>query len=316
MKVSVGIPTYNRSEYLLRAVESVLRQSYADMEIVVSDNASPDDTVELVRQLAQPKIVLLQQASNLGMTGNFNACLQAATGDLFLMLSDDDLLEPQALERLSAPFRGDLNSTNAAEIGVVWCPARILDATARETYSTAPGPVRETGVDLVEGLFRGTRGPRFCSIMVRREDAVRAGGYKPEHGPICDVGNWSQIAIRYPVVVCVPEPLAGYTVHASSTTSHPDGALWQRSGERITADLVALLQARGQPEAARRIQAAGKDNTSNLIATVMMQYMGKPGWIRYWLSETLRATKYLFAPVVFKRLLQDGWKLLRLRSRP
>ena len=60
--------------------------------------------------------------------------------------------------------------------------------------------------------------------------------------------------------------------------------------------------------------AIGDDNTSNLLATVMMQYMGKPGWVKYWISEVMRAPKYLFAPVVFKRLFKDGWKLLRLRS--
>lgn len=311
--VSIGIPTYNRSGYLIRAIKSVLSQTYRDIEVVVSDNASPDDTAQRVRGLADPRIVFLQQTQNLGMTGNFNACLQAATGDLFLMLSDDDVLEPTCIERLSEPFRS--GDSDSEEIGVAWCPAKILDAAGTAKYATAAGPVKEPGWVLVEGLFRGTRGPRLCSIMVRREDALAAGGYRPEHGPICDVGNWSQIAVTRPFAVCVSEPLSGYTVHQASITSEPDGALWQRSGERITSDLVALAGQRGDPAAARRIRAAGNDNTSNLLSTVMMQYMGKPGWVKYWISEALRAPRYLFAPVVFKRLFKDGWKLLRLRSK-
>lgn len=314
--VSVGIPTYNRSVYLIRAVESALHQTYQNIEVVVSDNASSDDTKARVLALSDHRIVFVQQPRNLGMIGNFNACLQAATGDLFVMLSDDDLLEPSAIERLSQPFLAEIDSPGISSVGVVWCPVKVLDNLALEKYTTAPGPPREPGWALAEGLFRGTRGPRFCSVMVRRTDALAVGGYRDEHGPICDVGNWTQIACTYPVAICVPEPLAGYTVHQESTTaSEPNGVLWQRSGERVTADLVALLNQRGELRAARRIHSAGAANISNLLATVMMQYMGKPGWIRFWLSEAVRAPRYLFAPVVFKRLFRDGWKLLRLRPR-
>jgi glycosyltransferase involved in cell wall biosynthesis len=314
-KVSIGIPTYNRSAYVVRAIESVLRQSYPNVEVVVSDNASPDDTAARVSALADHRIVFMRQPQNLGMTGNFNACLQAATGEFFLMLSDDDLLEPTAIQKLSAPFRAQPDSPAPSSVGVVWCPVRILDGSASEKYTTTAGPPQEAGWALAEGVFRGTRGPRFCSVMVRRADAVALGGYHEEHGPICDLGNWTRIASRYPIAVCVPEALAGYTVHQGSISSQPDGALWQRSGERVTADLVALLDQRGERDAARRIHAAGAANISNLLATVMMQYMGKPGWVKFWLSEALRAPRYLFAPVVFQRLLRDGWKLLRLRPR-
>ena len=105
LKVSIGIPTYNRSEYLIRAVESAIAQSYPNIEIIVSDNCSTDDTAKRVSDIHDPRVKFLQQTQNLGMTGNFNACLHAATGDLFLMLSDDDLLYRDAVERLSEPLR-------------------------------------------------------------------------------------------------------------------------------------------------------------------------------------------------------------------
>jgi glycosyltransferase involved in cell wall biosynthesis len=311
--ISIGVPTYNRSKYLIRAIESVLSQTYLNIEVIVSDNASTDDTAERVRALSDDRIIFLEQAKNIGMVGNFNACLQAATGDLFLMLSDDDVLNPTCIERLSDPFRSE--GPASEDVGIVWCPVKVLDSGGTTKYETAAGVENEPGWALVEGLFRGTRGPRFCSILVRRRDAMAAGGYRSDHGPICDVGNWSQIAVSYPRAICIREPLSGYTVHQSSISSQPDGALWQRSGEQITADLVALLEQRGDMRAARRIRSAGSANTSNLIATVMMQYMGKPGWIKYWASEVLRAPQYLLAPVVFKRLFKDGWKLLRLRSK-
>jgi glycosyltransferase involved in cell wall biosynthesis len=123
LKVSIGIPTYNRSAYLIRALESALNQTYRDIEVVVSDNASSDDSAQRVRAISDKRLVFLQQTENLGMTGNFNACLQAATGELFLMLSDDDVLEPACIERLSEPFR-----SGSDDVGVVWCPVKILEA--------------------------------------------------------------------------------------------------------------------------------------------------------------------------------------------
>jgi glycosyltransferase involved in cell wall biosynthesis len=313
LRVSIGIPTYNRRAYLIRAIESVLAQTYRNIEVIVSDNASPDDTAEHVRALSDPRIVYFRQSKNIGMIGNFNACLQTASGDLFLMLSDDDLLEPTCIERLSEPFRsGDVDS---AEVGVVWCPVKILDSEGKTNYVTAAGPAREPGWSLVENNFHGVRGPRFSGVLVRRHEAVAAGGYSSEYGPLCDFGNWAQIAITHPVAICVPEPLVGYTVHQASTTSQSDGKLWQCSGERVVADLVAVLNERGEETAARRVKAAGKDNISNLLATVMMQYMGKPGWVKYWISEALRSPSYLFAPVVFRRLFKDGRKLLLLLFR-
>jgi glycosyltransferase involved in cell wall biosynthesis len=310
LKVTIGIPTYNRSEYVVRAIRSALAQTYRNLEVVVSDNASSDNTVDRIREIDDPRLRFIEQTKNLGMTGNFNCCLKAATGDLFLLLSDDDLLGPDAVERLSGPFRQD----SSDEISIVWCPVHILDAAANPTYVTTAGPARESGLELVEGLFRGTRGPRLCGIMLRREEALRFGGYQESHGPICDVGLWTRVALSHSCAICVPEPLVSYTVHSASISSRPNGVKWQRSGEQITSDLVALLDSRGEVAAARRIKAAGHDITSNLLATVMMQYMGKPGWIRYWLSEAFRAPNYLFAPVVFKRLLKDGRKLVRLRS--
>lgn len=312
LKVSIGIPTYNRSEYLIRAVRSALEQTYTNIEIVVSDNASTDDTAERVAELTDPRIVFLRQTVNLGMTGNFNACLNAATGDLFLMLSDDDFMAKECVEALSKPFRQD--PASAAEVGVVWCPAVILDYQGNKKYNTDAGPQSEPGWALVEGLFRGTRGPRFCSIMVRRVDAIEVGGYRIEFGNICDVGNWSQIAIRYPKAVCIPTPLSYYTVHQASETSIPNGKGWQSFGERITETLVSTLLRCGNRKVASKIKAAGKDNTSNLIVTVMMQFMGKPGWIKYWLSELIRSPKSFLRWVIFRRLLKDGWKLLRMRS--
>ena len=102
--VSIAIPTWNRSGYLVSAVRSALSQTYKQIEVVVSDNASTDDTAMRMGEFSDPRLVFLRQTQNLGMIGNFNACLNAARGSLFVMLSDDDSLEPTAIHELTRPF--------------------------------------------------------------------------------------------------------------------------------------------------------------------------------------------------------------------
>jgi glycosyltransferase involved in cell wall biosynthesis len=93
--VSIGLPTYNRVELLGKAVDSVLAQTHRDVELIVSDNASTDGTEALCRERAarDDRLRYIRQPVNLGPTANFNAVLEAARGDYFMWLSDDDWLD-------------------------------------------------------------------------------------------------------------------------------------------------------------------------------------------------------------------------------
>lgn len=94
-KVSVGLPTYNRARALRRAVESVLAQDFRDIELVISDNASTDETESLCREFAarDSRVRYIRQPFNRGLTPNYMATLESARGEYFLWLSDDDWLD-------------------------------------------------------------------------------------------------------------------------------------------------------------------------------------------------------------------------------
>lgn len=96
-KVSVIIPAYNQAEYLAAAIESVLRQSYADWELLVVNDASPDQTNAIVRQYADPRICLLEHEQNRGLPAARNTGMRAATGDIFMLLDADDLFHSDKL---------------------------------------------------------------------------------------------------------------------------------------------------------------------------------------------------------------------------
>jgi glycosyltransferase involved in cell wall biosynthesis len=314
--VTVGIPTRNRSGYLMRAIESVLAQTYSRIEIVVSDNDSQDDTWQRLQALNDPRLRAIRQENNVGMVGNFNACLDAATGELFLMLSDDDLLEPTAIEKLSAPLLRGTDGIAAQAIGISWCQAVILDADGNDLWSTLGGPRVETPTAMLCGLFTGKRGPRFSSVMLRTSDVIRVGGYdEGRYGAVCDTANWGVAALDYEQAVCIQQPLVKYTVHAKSETMRSACVDWQNWGKNMHDDMVAVLQRRGDLPQVKRLKAVRNNLLANLTVTVLLPSIGQPGWIERLAKEAWSSRKYLLTPYVFVRLLREGWKMLRLKKK-
>jgi len=102
--VSVGIPTRNRAARLERAVRSVLAQEGAELELIVSDNASTDGTAQLCDELAaaDPRVRVVRQATDIGAEANFQTVLDAARGSLFMWLADDDWIDPGYLAACAA----------------------------------------------------------------------------------------------------------------------------------------------------------------------------------------------------------------------
>ena len=92
-KVSVGIPTYNRPDGVLRTIQQIVAQEYSNIEIIVSNNASPNTIVRpLLDRCAEldPRIRVVHQLENVGIIRNFKFVLSQATGDYFMWAADDD----------------------------------------------------------------------------------------------------------------------------------------------------------------------------------------------------------------------------------
>ncbi|HLK88489.1 MAG TPA: glycosyltransferase family 2 protein [Polyangia bacterium] len=102
--VSIGIPTFNRVRGLRRALASVQAQDYRDLEIVISDNASTDETEAVCREQSESdrRIRYIRLPSNRGATANFRHTLESARGELFMWLADDDWLDPSYVSRCAA----------------------------------------------------------------------------------------------------------------------------------------------------------------------------------------------------------------------
>lgn len=312
--VTVAITTHNRSELLKRALAGVLSQSYSKLEILVSDDASNDETPQLMAEVDDPRVKYLRIESPVGIAGNFQNALDHAHGELFMILNDDDELEAGAIEHLARCFWEPPTGLKSEQILLSWCPCKIQDEKRRVHYITGSGPAVEQGIDLVIGLFDGNRGPRFCGILMRTKNDVEIG-FSSEHGPIPDVGNWTRLSVDSGWVCCVPAPLARYTAHGASCTGTSPAETWQRAGEMIVRDILTDLKQSGDADKARRIRSSSRNFITGLLATVLMQSVGRPGWRRQALREFLRAPQYFVTLMTFRRLLLEGSKLIRKPDR-
>lgn len=100
-RLSIGLPVYNGGRYLADALDALLGQSYGDFELIISDNASTDDTAEICRHYEShdARVRYCRQPHNIGLSPNHNFVVEAAQGELFKWASYDDLYARELLER-------------------------------------------------------------------------------------------------------------------------------------------------------------------------------------------------------------------------
>src|SRR5512145_2950370 len=96
--VSVVIPSYNQAEFLADAIQSVLHQTYQNFEIIVVNDASPDNTDEVMKQFTDPRIKYIVHEKNQRLPATRNTGMNASQGEIIALLDADDLFHPEKLE--------------------------------------------------------------------------------------------------------------------------------------------------------------------------------------------------------------------------
>ena len=118
--VSICIPAYNASAWLREAIDSALSQTWQDFELIVSDNASTDDTLEIVRSYTDPRIRVVTSDRNVGHVENHDKLVRLSRGQYVKFLHADDALAPACVEDLLGPALEDEG------VGLVFAPREVL----------------------------------------------------------------------------------------------------------------------------------------------------------------------------------------------
>jgi abequosyltransferase len=132
MKLSICIPTYNRRDTLRELLDSIVQQLRAGVEVVIANDASPDDTAGVMASYVGriPNLVLHSHTENIGLDANYQAVAELASGEYLWMMGDDDRLEPGAVDTvisLLAKWRGVVGMT----VGVLDYDNKLQTATGK-----------------------------------------------------------------------------------------------------------------------------------------------------------------------------------------
>lgn len=265
--VTIGIPTRNREQFLARALDATLAQTWPNLEVVVSDNASADGTQALCegRAKIEPRLRYLRQPRDLGFSGNFQACLDAARGTYFMWLADDDVPDPAFVERTVAYLE--------AHPDVVTCATeyRFVDESGRFLRESDMSHLHpdEPWAKAQREFYRYPEGRSVMALYgMHRTAAVKAVGAPQPHTfrrilSGTETPFLARLALRGRVVF-LPERLFTYTEHPH------DLASVAHTGSRLKAWEVALLyltipaKLTASALAARRVPLAQR---ARLVAT-------------------------------------------------
>ncbi|MFZ2445299.1 MAG: glycosyltransferase [Syntrophobacteraceae bacterium] len=215
-KVSVCIPTYNYAKYLPVAVESVLSQNFTDFEVIVRDDCSTDNTVEVVKKyLSDERVIFGVNERNLGLAGNWNRCLSLAKGKYIKYVFADDLLASRdALGEMASVLDSDPG------ISLVASSKNIIDEESRvlRVESCFPrGLVAEGGDVIGKCLFeqRNAIGEPTL-VMFRREQAAR--GFSEKYAHLLDMEMWFHL-LEQGKFAFLDRPLCSFRVHPAQKTA-------------------------------------------------------------------------------------------------
>jgi glycosyltransferase involved in cell wall biosynthesis len=216
-RITVAIPTYNRAGMLADAVESVLAQTFGDFRVLVADNASTDETAEVLRRYDDSRLEHVRRAENLGLLGNFQDCLRLFDTEYALILCDDDLLRPSFLEEtvaaLDASPRAGMVHTS---FSVVDAGGGVVEADTDWTYSLGRDTV-EAGAHFIAESMRW--GCRVCSsAALMRTEAIPEDGFDAADFPAIDFGLWLRMALDWDMAFLARQ-LAAYRIHGESASA-------------------------------------------------------------------------------------------------
>ncbi len=210
-RISVLVPSYNYGSRIGACLDSVLAQRHPSLELVVSDDASTDDSDAVIRRRPDSRVVYQRQTTNLGMVPNWRRCVELSSGEYLLLLGADDYLKPGMLEQCAAVLDSDPDVAlchTAVELFTE--PGRVVSITGAFQRSYV-----RPGDELVEGFLRGKRVVSSSSLF-RRRCFVELGGWSEEYRNCMDLDLWFRMLLRWKVGY-VGKILVGFRSHPVST---------------------------------------------------------------------------------------------------
>ena len=215
--ITVAIPTYNGAAFLEPALRSILEQDGPEFDLLVCDDKSTDDTLNIVRSVAGTKARIEQSEKQLGLAKNWNRCVSLSKTDWVTVFHQDDLMLPGHLASHARAIQAN------REAGMIAGPATAIDERGNPLPSSIVAPDHLGNAAKVykprEFLRElAVENPVRCSgVSLRRAVHKKLHGFDPALKYVVDWEFWIRLAADYPVV-WTGEPTVSFRWHTASET--------------------------------------------------------------------------------------------------
>ncbi|WP_193742889.1 glycosyltransferase family 2 protein [Sphingobium bisphenolivorans] len=277
--VSVIIPVFNREHFIRDAVGSIIAQTFRDLEIIVVDDGSSDDSVAAVQSLGDPRVRVVSHNSNRGIPAARNTGVEHARGEYIAWLDSDDVADPRRIEEQVRFLRANPN------VALVGCCAGKLGQNAKRIKGTRVPPLAPKDI-AAWLLFRSA----FQQSSVTGRTAIfRQFPYRAEY-PVCeDVDVFLQIAEAHEMAN-LPRILIYRRLHQGQTVRLQQDLILDRKMKLLAPRLTKMGMTFSE-EDLRRHALLGKSKISPAE-----QGPGYLPWAKAWLTrmrECNRRTRYV-----------------------
>lgn len=173
--VSIGIPAY-KSDFLFEAIDSALKQTYSNIEVIIVNDCSPQDLDSVVSKFKDERIRYFVNEKNLGFedpVANWNKCLSLARGDFFCLLCDDDLYDPNFVQEMVC-LKKKFSTVNVFRSRV-----KIIDANQQVVDLYPSSPEYESCFDYMWAKLAGFRRQTISEFMYDTDYIRVLGGFVP-----------------------------------------------------------------------------------------------------------------------------------------
>jgi glycosyltransferase involved in cell wall biosynthesis len=285
-KVSVVMASYNHAAFVRQSVESALSQSFAEFELVITDDGSRDGTAAVLREFADPRIHLQVFPENRGAVDALNDAITRSCGEYVAVLNSDDYFLPEKLARQVAYL-----DTNPG-VGAVFGIPKIVDEAGRELdesehiFARIFTKQNRTRVDWLRHFFESGNCLCHPTLMMRRRSYDEVGLYDPLLMNLPDFEMWIRICRRFDIHV-MAEPVTAFRVLAcernTSAPSPPNLArtAWETIG--VLRHYLALPDAELREIVAPWPEYAEGRSAQVALALAAIR-IGRPGWMQFGLG--------------------------------
>ena len=211
-KVTIGIPNFNMAQWVGKAIQSALDQTYGNLEIIVLDDASTDNSAEVIGGFRDSRIKFFQFDENRGTVAAINHMAGSAGGEFYISLAADDLIEPTFVERCLAEFARDpwLEFVASQTDFINEAGEEYKDVHPFKTITRACNKSREVWLNQ---LYYGNQ--YFGVGMYRRNVLIELGGWDASHGVLTDYEMYLRLLQRENIHI-IEENLTHTRIHAEN----------------------------------------------------------------------------------------------------